>query len=114
MKPDYKQYNKISNGEPVENNVPVVKDLAPSEEEVKEEVVIKPIVEEKKEEMNKVGTIVKCVAVNLRSEPSTNSFIKKIINAKDTVIVLSKKNNFYFVRHGKEEGYIVEDYVALS
>ena len=113
MRSEYKQYNKISNGESLENNVPVVEDLAPSTEEVKEKVV-KPIVEERRNEINKVGTIVKCVAVNLRSEPSTNSFVKKIINAKDTVIVLFKKNNFYFVNHGSDEGYIMEDYVELS
>lgn len=114
MKPNYREYSKMSNVETIENNVPVVEDLAPSEEEVKEEIVNDPVVEEKEEEMNKVGTIVKCVAVNLRSEPSTNSFIKKVINAKDTVIVLSKKDNFYFVKHGNSEGYIMEDYVALS
>ena len=70
-------------------------------------------VEEPKEE-NKVGKIINCPAVNLRSEPSLESFIKTTIRAGENVKVVKKVKNFYFVKFNSYEGYIVEDYVDIK
>lgn len=117
MKPEYKFYNKIYDEDVKKvNDVPVVEDMAPSEEVKEVEKIKEEIVEEPKKEEIKIGKIINCPAVNLRSEPSISkdSFIKTTIRAGENVKVVKKVKNFYFVKFNDYEGYIVEDYVDVN
>lgn len=115
MKPEYKSYNKIYDEDTKNvNDVPVVEDLAPSKEEKKEVENNEVSNEEPKKEEIKIGKIIKCSAVNLRSEPSLNSLVKTTVRVGEHVKVVNKIKNFYFVKFNSYEGYIMDDYVDVE
>lgn len=103
---NYSSYSKLDSTEPVEESKPL-EDVAPSWPEEK------PTIEEPTPNKVRIGKVVNCSMVNVRTSPKSDSPIAAIIPAEETVVVLEgPKDGYYKVLvNNVIDGYIKEEYL---
>lgn len=58
--------------------------------------------------------IVSTETLNMRSGPSTNSSIVKLLNEGEKIEIISEEGNWYKIKSGEKEGYVSKDFVQVN